>query len=351
MPATAQRRRDGKYYAVTVPGKDAAGKQPRQIGFMPIPDATAPDDYTALQIDIERTLTVLNILFPAEGSRRFFRPNRADYNEQKFSEYYDKLADLTLTALGQDQIRLGRLALIGLQDEVVSREAGRVKNAYIRRLGRWALGFAIPTVVFYLVCRYWPPDTILHRFREFISLLAGCLLGTWLSFSIRRQQLAFWDLARLEEDLLDPPFRLIFVSGLSIVIGLMFTTRMVVFNIGGFNTAFLDSGTLAVLIGALCGIGEMGLSGAVARRASELISPIGTVTPPGITPPAGTPPGGGSGAGTPGGGGRSSTIAGAMGTTGTPGATPTVAGGAGTDGTPATSPTVTGATGLAPRPR
>jgi hypothetical protein len=324
-------RSAGTYYAIKVPGKDAAGKQPRQIGFMPIPGTTAPDDYTALQIDIERTLTVLNILFPSEGGHRLFRRQRPDYDEQRFSEYYDKLTELALTALGQDQVRLGRLALIGLQDEVVAREGARVKNTYIKRLGLWAFAFAVPAVVFYFICRYSQPDTILHRFREFISLLAGCLLGTWLSFSIRRQRLAFWDLARIEEDLLDPAVRLLFVTGLSIVVGLTFATRMVVFNIGGFNTAFLDSGTLAVLIGALCGIGEMGLPGALARRASEMISPIGTGAPPGAQPAPPPAAGGGPRAGAPGGGGASSsTVAGAAGTAGAPGATsPTVAGSTG----------------------
>jgi hypothetical protein len=289
LPAQGQRR-DGKYYAITVPGKQN-GVQPRSIGFSPIPGTTAPDDYSTLYIDIERTLTVLNVLFPVRGGKLFRQ--RARWSEEKFAEYFDKVADIALTALGQDQVRLGRLALTGLQNEIVSREAARVKNAYIRRLGSWALAFIVPTATFYLICRYSASDTVIHKFREFLSLLAGCFLGTWLSFSIRRQQLTFWDLPRLEEDLLDPPIRLIFVAGLTILVGLMFTTRMIVFNIGGFNTGFLESGTLAVLIGALCGIGEVGLSGTVARRASDFMAAVGTGHPPGSSA-ASTPQGGGT---------------------------------------------------------
>ncbi|HEX3864266.1 MAG TPA: hypothetical protein VHY35_21495 [Stellaceae bacterium] len=287
------RREDGRYYAVTIP-LPVNGVQPRYIEFSPIPHATVPDEYIGLQIDVERTLTVLNVLFPPQVQGRVI-PARLRRNADKFSEYYLKLADIALTSLGQDQPRLGRMALNGLQDEIVAREAAHVKNTYIRRLGFWAFGFAVPTVIFYLVCRYSEAHTLLNRFREFISLLAGCYLGTWLSFAIRRQQLTFWDLARLEEDLLDPPFRLLFVSGLTLVIGLFFSTRMVVFNIGGFNTGFMHSGSLAVLIGALCGIGEIGLTGAVARRTSDFIAAIGASAvsnpaPSNPAPPAPAPP-------------------------------------------------------------
>src|SRR5262249_7743977 len=162
--------------------------------------------------------------------------------------------------------------------------AGTVKNSYIRRLGLYAIVFAIPAITFYLVCRYGFPNTILYRFREFVSMLVGCLLGTWLSFSIRRVTLGFWDLAHLEEDRLDPGIRLLFVAGLTIVVGLLFSTKAVIVTIGGFNTAFLNSGTFAVLIGCLCGLGEQGLSTAVARRASEFIASLGGSTPS----PAGT---------------------------------------------------------------
>jgi hypothetical protein len=146
-------------------------------------------------------------------------------------------------------------------------------------LGGWALFFGLMATVAYLFCRYWYSDRLgmpeLHRFREFFSMLAGCCLGTWLSFSIRRVQLTFEDLARLEEDSLDPSIRLVFVAGVTVMVGLLLATKAVVITFGGFNSAFLDSGTTAVLIGCLCGIGEIGLPAAVARRASEFVAVLG----------------------------------------------------------------------------
>jgi len=251
----------GKYYAVR--SRHRAGARP-SITFHVVPNTSPPDDYISLEIEIERTLAVLRVLFS---------PKR---NKEKFDEYFGRLAELAGAALEQDQVKLGRVALRAFQDEIVTRETAMVKNAYIQRLGSWALVFGVPAIVFYLYCRYGPgvPD-LLHRYREFVSMVAGSFLGTWLSFSIRRQQLSFWDLARLEEDSLDPSIRLLFVAGLTVVVGLLFATKAVVVTIGGFNSAFLNSGTAAVLIGCLCGIGEIGLPTAVGRRASEFVAVLG----------------------------------------------------------------------------
>src|SRR5712692_12026793 len=92
---------EGSYYLVRIPA-ERDGKQPRRIDFAPVPGSKIPPDYSALYVDIERTLTILNILFPADERSRFFA-RRALRNEAKFKEYYRKLADLALAALGQDQ--------------------------------------------------------------------------------------------------------------------------------------------------------------------------------------------------------------------------------------------------------
>jgi hypothetical protein len=263
-PPVGEEPTEGKFYAVSV-SAPADGVAPN-ILFSLRPDTIAPDEYSTLHADIERTVTILKVLFFAK-------------RKDKFREYFSRLVELARASLGQDQVRLGRLALIAFQNEIVTREAGWVKNSYIRRLGRWALLFGLCATIAYLFCRYWYPAWFgipeLHRFREFFSMLAGCFLGTWLSFSIRRVQLTFEDLARLEEDSLDPGVRLLFVAGLTVVVGLLLATKAFVITFGGFNSAFLDSGTTAVLIGCLCGIGELGLPAAVARRASEFVAVLG----------------------------------------------------------------------------
>jgi hypothetical protein len=270
VPPSEAKLSYGKYFAV---GRSAAEKGvPPSIDYYPVPHTKAPHDYLSLQSEIERTLAVVRVLFFDKRKK------------EKFDEYFGKLADIAQAALGQDQVELGRLALRAFQEEIATRETADVKNRYIRRLGLWALGFSVPAIGFYLYCRYWYWSGLpeLHRFREFVSMLVGSFLGTWLSFSIRRPQLSFWDLAKLEEDSLDPSIRLVFVAGLTVVVGLLLATKAVVVTIGGFNSAFLDSGTTAVLIGCLCGIGEMGLPTILARRASEFVFGLGAAREPAI---------------------------------------------------------------------
>ena len=70
--------------------------------------------------------------------------------------------------------------------------------------GRWCCLFAaLPLWVGYAIARNCDPGTILHDFRNFFLLAIGTTVGTWLSFSLRRQILTFDDLAVLEEDRLD----------------------------------------------------------------------------------------------------------------------------------------------------
>ena len=114
----------------------------------------------------------------------------------------------------------------------------------------------------------------------------SCVTGSKGRSHIRRVQLQFFDLAVLEEDRLDPGIRLLFVSGLTLTIGLLFWLGVVLITIGKFDTNFVHSGTKAVLIGLLCGIGEKSLSTAVSRRASELVDRIGGAGSATIVPPA-----------------------------------------------------------------
>jgi hypothetical protein len=256
---------------VVIPPIDSEGHSPRDIKFQPVPHATIPPDVAALQIEIERTLTTLIVLFPATGKR-------AQTNEIKFRIYFDKLAGIAIAGLGQDQPLLGSMALATLKDEIVTRESGRVKNAYIRRLGLWSASFTVIFVVLYLTAGpEHVPDWIAKK-RGFFILILGSFIGTWLSFSIRKVALTFSDLSVAESDQLDPPIRLIFVAGLTLVIGLMFATELASITIGKFHTTFLTSGGAALVIGLFCGISEQSLSTTVGAKAGEFIGLLGQTT-------------------------------------------------------------------------
>lgn len=257
----------GSFLRVVVPKPTANGVQPWYIEFQPVPEAKIPAEVATLQIDIDRTLTTVDMLFPDTGKN--------DENRRKFGLYYDKVAGIAVAGIGQDQTLFGNLALQALQAKVVLRESGRVKNSYVRRLGFWSASLAVIFAILYFLARSGCGPVWLLPKREFLMLLIGCFIGTWLSFSIRKVALSFGELSVVENDQLDPPIRLIFVAGLTMVVGLIFSTQLAAITIGNFNTNFLGSGTHALLIGLFCGIAEQTLSTTVGSEASDFIAALG----------------------------------------------------------------------------
>ena len=96
-------------------------------------------------------------------------------------------------------------------------------------------------------------------------------IGTWLSFSLRRPVLGFADLAVLEEDRLNPTARILFVLGLTLVVGLLIYTKLVAIKVGEMGVDL----HMALLLGLLCGIAERALAGAVSQRAREVVERVG----------------------------------------------------------------------------
>ncbi len=97
------------------------------------------------------------------------------------------------------------------------------------------------------------------------------MIGVWCSFAARKAILTFFDLARIEEDRLDPPLRLIFSGLLTFILGLIFLTGFANVVVGTFQGAhFIHDGAVALLIGALSGIAEKALPVAILQRAQTI---------------------------------------------------------------------------------
>ena len=170
-----------------------------------------------------------------------------------------------------------RLSLEALHADILLREGPRVKNSYMIHLGVAAAALAAVSAVLYLVLRNNPQASyLLYAYRNLFVLLTGTMIGTWLSFGLRRPRIVFKDLSALEEDMMEPAVRLIFTGLIAIAIAFVFATEMVNINIGGLNSArLLDKGSSALLIGMLLGVSELALPGVLTRRASQFVSEVG----------------------------------------------------------------------------
>jgi predicted small lipoprotein YifL len=230
-------------------------KNPHDIVFETKPGAgQPPEDQLALKSDVERTLVVLQMLF--------------ENDEKKFLQAFHPLLSLAQCGLvgPSAQPQVAKLALIELQKEVTAREAGNVKNQYLRTLGVRATLFGGPAVVLAILIYYWQGSNLVS---SFLALWAGCMAGVWLSFGSRKTFMAFEDLNIPESDRLEPSIRLIFAGLLTMILGLLFVKQAIVVTVGSVATSALAHDCLvAIIVGCLAGFSELALPSKVAKQAA-----------------------------------------------------------------------------------
>jgi YebC/PmpR family DNA-binding regulatory protein len=157
--------------------------------------------------------------------------------ERLLDQYTSQLAEIARLGLEGPHVQLANRALEGLKTEFVTQQAGHIKNTYVRSLGVGAGAAAILILCVYaLIQTGYIAGTFWQEHKAFLLAAFGASIGTWLSFSIRRVNLTFSDLGILEEDLLDPGVRVIFVIGLTMTLCLLFWTKAINIAIGDLKT-------------------------------------------------------------------------------------------------------------------
>jgi hypothetical protein len=223
-----------------------------------------PPGQRAIKQEIERDLSTINSLYASPKDRR------------KATEAFKKLIAIARVGLvGRNASpEIAADALRAFEADVVNREAGPVKNAYMRKLGMWAARLGGAALILFFFCDMFPqvPFKQVVAYKYFFVLWSGCMVGTWASFASRRVTLGFHDLVALEEDRVEPALRLLFAGTLTMILGLVFSTGMADIEIGSFAASQLKvSGAVALLTGAFAGISEKALPSAILSRASTII--------------------------------------------------------------------------------
>ena len=252
---------------------------------LPPPEDQPTQEKQELFVQVAGTQTVLAAVCQQiqERAGRRWRSEQAAAErlqaKRLLDEYLRKLAGIAQLGLEGPHPTLAKLALSELRNEFVVQQAPRIKNLYVRRLGTAAAIAAIPLLLLYaliytraITSDWWSAHS------TFLIAAAGAAIGCWMSFSARRVQLAFNDLAVLEEDLLDPSIRVVFVIALTLAACLLFWTGVMNIEIGNLKTnasAFAKNGTIAMLIGVFCGLSERALATAISGRAATFVRGLG----------------------------------------------------------------------------
>ena len=212
----------------------------------------------ALRDQCQAALTVIRIICP---------------EERRFREYFNNLLSLAQAGLVGETANpeLAQRALEGLKQDITAREAGRIKNGYMKKLGYCALigvaalGGVLGGLIFGRA-GIWPQNLAIFEI--------GTMIGVWLSFGTRKPVLKFEELHILEEDRLEPVVRLVFAGILAGTVALAFYLRAVDVTLGSLSTDRIGSDPWAALLfGILSGVGEKALSTNVSHQAAILLKP------------------------------------------------------------------------------
>jgi hypothetical protein len=233
-----------------------ATADPKDIEFH-ITDTEPSENQLNLKDQVERTLVVLKSIFSGD--------------DNNYNIYFNQLLSLAQAGLVGEQANpeVARRALLSLQNEVLSKQGGIIKNRYMQKLGIAAAIFGGVSLILGLFLKYCIMCEISSNF---LFLWTGCMVGVWLSFGIRKTILTFENLHILEEDRMEPIIRLIFAGLLTVTIGLLFALKIISVKIGSVNSEDLISNSLlALLIGILCGVVEKTLAIKVKKQADQFI--------------------------------------------------------------------------------
>jgi hypothetical protein len=181
-------------------------------------------------------------------------------DEERRREYFYKLLSLARVGLVGEtaQPKLAMLSLNKLKEEIMIREASKIKNKHMIRLGIPALAMGSISAVIGLHVIHF--SNVL-KFGLYFFVWTGAMAGAWLSFGVRKISLSFEELSIIEKDLVSPTLRLIFVGVASLFLTLFLKSGIVSLTVGSLNTNSIDSNIeFQFLLGSIAGLLESKLA-------------------------------------------------------------------------------------------
>ena len=206
-----------------------------------------------------------------ENTNNIIKSLKNTQNEAK-QKYFDKLLSLSQAGLVGEtaQPDLALNSLTKLREEMVLVEGQRIKNSYMMDLGIKALILSVVALALAI-------SSIEFSFYRQVSMYLftafGSFTGTWVSFGARRFNITFEQLSLLEEDMMSPWIRLIYIGVCSSIFLLMFNTKILSIGIGTLSTTTIkDSVELQITVGVLCGLVESKIGLNLYKKATTFIS-------------------------------------------------------------------------------
>ncbi len=200
-----------------------------------------PEDQQNLYLEVEKTNATIKSLKYAKEDLKF--------------KYFQRLLSIAQAGLVGEaaQPKLAQKSIEKLKEEMLLIEGPRIKNEYMKRLGITALIF----VVVLAVAAYLSKTFFDNSFDMYCITFIGALFGTWLSYGARQITLKFRNLSLMEDDMMNPVIRLLYMGICSVVLLVFLKTNIITIEVGGISTEKITgSFELQFAIGAVCGLIE-----------------------------------------------------------------------------------------------
>ena len=201
-----------------------------------------------------------------ENTNNVIKSLKNTQNETK-QKYFDKLLSLSQAGLVGEtaQPDLALNSLTKLREEMVLVEGQRIKNSYMMDLGIKAVTLSVVAMALAII------SIEVSCYNLFTAF--GAFAGTWVSFGARRFNITFEQLSLLEEDMMSPWIRLIYIGVCSSIFLLMLNTKILSISIGTLSTTTIkDSVELQITVGVLCGLVESKIGLNLYKKAITFIS-------------------------------------------------------------------------------
>lgn len=220
-------------------------------------ESLVPKAQQDLYVEVEKTSNIIESL------------NKTDDNIK--DKYFKKLLLLAQAGLAgkTSQPLLAMRSLEELKKEMILIEGQRIKNNYMKELGTNALILSIIAIILnYFLKSFYKFDNI----SIYSWVWVGTMVGTWISFGARKFLIEFEQLSILEEDMMGPRLRLLYVGLSSIVFVLLLNSEIININIGNASTKNLKGNTeLQIILGVLCGLVESRIGISIYEKAKKVI--------------------------------------------------------------------------------
>lgn len=202
-----------------------------------------PEDQENLYFEIEDANNVIKSLIKTDDSIK--------------RKYFDRLLVLSQVGLiGETaQPKLALKSLDKLKEEIVLSEGQRIKNQYMMQLGITGLIMSAIAITFYFIIETNFKGLV--NLNMFFITWIGAMMGAFVSFGARKSKITFQQLSILEEDMMTPTIRLIFVGILSLILLLFLNSKVISITIGEIKTGQVyKTRTLQMIVGIIAGLFE-----------------------------------------------------------------------------------------------